>query len=173
MEENEIHVALRLPLSKIAGLSKALGQVERSKLSKPVYEMTARVVPFIEDFIRAQIQPMAVRDSSSDGKVASAAQGHGESQRQKGDMFEVRAQPMTPSIPSVHVEVHCKREEELLKIREALRAHRLHVESAERAEPGYAGAVRILHCEDSRFKEFLEGHIRASLNRAWSSISER
>jgi hypothetical protein len=170
-EADEMAVALQLPVSKVVGLSGAAGFVERSRLSKPVYEMTARVAPFIEDFVREQIQLRTVRNIPSDS-AAAPVQSNRVNESQKGDTFKVLVQPMTPSIPSVHVEVRFKDKAELAAFEQGLRASRLKVETEERQDRGYAGVVRILDCSVPQFKDFLESHIRMSFNGVWSGMGE-
>jgi len=171
-EMDEIAVALQLPVSKVVGVSGAVGFIERSRVSKPVYEMTARVAPFVEDLVRYQIHLRRVRNVSSES-MAAPEQAHPASLRQKGDAFKVLARPMTPSTQSVHVEVCFKDKADMAAFEQSLRARRLDVEITERAGEGYVGAVRILNCDGSRFKDFLEGHIRMSLRDAWSHVTER
>jgi hypothetical protein len=71
----------------------------------------------------------------------------------------VLVQAMSPSTQSVHVEVWFRDKADLAALEQGLRASRLDVEITERPNEGYVGTVRILNCEGSRFKEFLEGHM--------------
>jgi hypothetical protein len=171
-EEDEIAVALQVPVSKIVSVSGAVGFVERSKLSKPVYDMTVRAIPFIEDFVRGQIQLRTVRNLGSDS-VSAPVRANRVNESQRGDTFKVLVQPMTPSIPSVHVDVCFKDKAELAAFEQGVRASRLNVETEESQERGFVGVVRILDCSVPQFKDFLESHIRMSLRSAWSGMDER
>lgn len=170
-DSDEIPVALRLPIDKIVGLSGALGYVERNRLSKPVYSMTARVVPFIEDFVRSQIQQRAAGGLAAD-RSSVAVQSDMSRHRLQVDTFKVLAQPMTVAIPSVNVEVHFKNSDELTVCEQSFRAGDLEVRTEESTENGFVGTVRILNCSAPRFKDFLETTIRKSLKGAWSEAGE-
>jgi hypothetical protein len=170
-DSDEIAVALRLPIDKIVGLSGALGYVERNRLSKSVCTMTARAVPFIEDFVRSQIEQRAAGGLSADRSSASV-RSTASRQGLQMDTFKVLVQPMTVAIPSVNVEVHFKNPDELAICEQSFRASDLEARTEESGKSGFVGTVRILNCSAPRFKNFLENTIRKSFKGAWLEMGE-